>query len=397
MTAPSPDDPFLVAGAGIGGLSAAIALARTGFPVNILERSNEFLPAGAGIQLGPNATRILREWGVLESLVEHAVSPLGIHIHDGKTGRILARVPLGQDIETRHGAPYLCLHRHDLHNSLLKLVKSLHGVILQDGCEVTSVTPSETGVTAKSRSGAQVSGLALIAADGLWSHMRSEIDPTARLKFSGKTAWRALLDIEAVPHSFRGPEVHLWMAPHAHLVHYPVSKGQKLNIVAVIKGDDQEEGWDREADAKLLENYFREWPEQVRSLLSRAPSWRTWSLMEITRLKCWSRDRLVLLGDAAHPILPFLAQGGAMAIEDAACLAGVMAKTEVSPPQAFKAYETSRRKRTATVQTASRRMGSIYHLKGLAALGRNAALRSTSPEALLRRYDWLYGYRLTDY
>lgn len=383
----------LIVGAGIGGLSAAIALARTGIRSQIVERARVVSAEGAGIQLGPNATRILAEWGVLDAVMEAAVQPEHIRIFDGLSGKQLATVPLGDMARERYGAPYLTVHRADLHKALMDHVRGLEQVTLRRHFEAEGITKIGEAVTLRASGGVEIQGDMLIGADGIWSRVREDIAPGAKLRPAGKTAWRSLLDIPALPARFREPFVGLWMSPQAHVVHYPVRGGKALNLIAVLSGCTQGQGWSTPGDAKEIARHFRGWPGEMRDLISCADSWRTWALADLRPLKSWSRGRITLLGDAAHPILPFLAQGGAMAIEDAAALATALEGRGRSIGEAFKAYETARIGRAAQVRAASRKMGRIYHMRGVSAAARNLVLRTRRPDSLLAQYDWLYGFR----
>jgi salicylate hydroxylase len=390
------DERVLIAGAGIGGLSAAIALAHHGISSHVLERSKAFSTDGAGIQLGPNATRILKKWGILDALNPLAVRPECIEIHDGRTGTLLNTVPLGKTSMKRYGAPYLVVHRADLHKTLLEKSRDLDRVTLKRHFEVERVVEKQNPVTVQSSDGATEQGRLVIGADGLWSCLRGEVSPSSQTHFSGKTAWRTLLDISTLPPRFREKIVGLWMAPSAHLVHYPVRAGKALNLVAVIQDASAEQGWNAPGDPEQIKAAFRDWPEDIRSLISGVETWRKWSLSTMPQLSRWSRDDIVLLGDAAHPVLPFLAQGGVLAIEDADALALALRNRRASQAEAFKEYESVRMIRAAAVQAASRRMGHIYHLSGIAAYIRNLVLSRRDPEVLLKSYDWLYGFGKTD-
>lgn len=386
------DERVLIAGAGIGGLSAAIALARNGIASQVLERSRIFSTDGAGIQLGPNATRILKKWGVFDSLAEQAVYPEHIVIRDGRTGNTLTTVPLGATAEARYGAPYIVIHRADIHRALLDHASAYDTVALRRHFEVKNVSPSQKTVLVHARDGARASGALLVGADGLWSRVRYLIEPSAQTRFSGKTAWRTLLDVSALPEHFRQPVIGLWMAPSAHLVHYPVRGGKALNVVAVVNDLLAEQGWNTPGNRQEILPHFQEWPADIQALLTSTRRWRKWSLVEMPPLQNWSQNHMVLLGDAAHPALPFLAQGGAMAIEDADALAAALSGHANSLEEALQTYKAKRMGRAAAVQAASRRMGGLYHLSGMAAYARNLVLRTRRPEALLKSYDWLYRF-----
>ncbi|MGI9383219.1 MAG: FAD-dependent monooxygenase [Methyloligellaceae bacterium] len=392
MGAERSTDPLLVAGGGIGGLSVAIALARQGQSVRLLERAETFSEAGAGIQLGPNATRILQGWNVLDRLRDDLVAPEGVSIFDGLSGVRLAMVPLGAAAEERYGSPYIVVHRADLQRGLLETARTYPEIVITTGFALTRYVSTAEGVSAHATTGDVARGRALIAADGVASRVRKQLNPDAALRFSGRTAWRTLLEPAAVPSLGRGHRTGLWLAPNAHLVHYAVRGGRAINIVAVVEDRWNQEGWNTEADASELLPHYAAWAAPVREALQAATAWRKWALFELPPLASWWSDNVVLLGDAAHPTLPFLAQGGAMAIEDAAILACELSREGTTPDEAFRRYASLRRERTLRVQTASRQNGRLYHLSGPARLARNLALRFRSPEALLGRFDWLYRF-----
>ena len=385
----------LIAGGGIGGLAAAIALGLRGRDATLLERCTFGDETGAGIQLGPNATRALRALGVLEAIEHAAFKPEAIWLFDGLSGRRLASMPLGTHAQTRYGAPYLTLHRADLHAALLAACQASGSVELKSGFEVTTIRQHEGHIIADSFDGGDIEGEALIGADGLWSAVRKSIDPRARLRFAGATAARALLPCADLPTPFDAPVVGLWLGPKAHLVHYPVHSGKNLNIVAVTEGGIEQQGWSQASDTSALLSSFANWCKESKSLLDKASGWRSWSLYRLPPLPRWSEGRVALLGDAAHPVQPFLAQGAALAVEDALTLAAALDAQSDDPSAAFRHYEMLRQARTARVQTLSQRFGRIYHLAGPMRLARNFILERRSEEAALARFDWLYGFAAT--
>lgn len=395
MASKSGELPFLVAGAGIGGLSAAIAFARSGLPVVVFEKSEKFSTHGAGIQLGPNATRILREWGVLDRLGDKAIVSNGILIGDGLTGNPLNTVPFGVEAEERFGAPFMLVHRSDLHAALLKTARASKTVTLKTGCALDGFKQDPEAELQVRANEKFITGRGLICADGLWSVLRERIDPEARLQDTRRTAWRTLVEAKSVPEAIREPWTRLWLSPGAHLVHYPVSGGDKINVVAVIddRGSQVAEGWNREADPSVLEAVFEPWNAHISELVRLGRHWRCWSLYSMPPLRTWTQERVCLLGDAAHPTVPFLAQGAAMAIEDAAMLAPILAAAGGDVAGAMKRYEIDRIERTARTAFESRKMGNIYHMGGIGRHVRDFILRMRKPESLLKRYDWLYGFR----
>jgi 3-hydroxybenzoate 6-monooxygenase len=381
----------LIAGGGIGGLSTAIALARRGIETSVLERSSFTEESGAGIQLGPNATRLLRTLGVLDAITPVAFRPEAIYVFDGVTGRRLATVPLNPQAETRYGAPYLTLHRADLHAGLLSAAKALAPVELRPGFDLAQIEAGPETVAARRIGGTGAEGSALIGADGLWSDVRKTVAPGARLRFSGATAFRGLIPLAGLPAPFSDPVVGLWLGPKAHLVHYPVRGGEALNIVAVTEGGQEVQGWNQSGDAASLLSGFTRWCKESKSLLERVEAWRRWSLYRLPPLPYWSSGAVTLLGDAAHPVLPFLAQGAGLAIEDAVTLAAALAEEPGTPAAAFHRYERVRRPRATRLQQQAKRFGWLYHLRGPARLARNFALARRSEEAALAQFDWLYG------
>ena len=383
--------PVLIAGGGIGGLAAAIALAQAGFATRVLERSAFSEESGAGIQLGPNATRILARLGVLDAIAPSSVKPEAILLYDGITGRQLTSVPLGRHAKDRYGAPYLTLHRADLHAGLRSVASTLDAVALTPGFEVAGVENREGAIAVAGTDGALVEGTGLIGADGLWSTLRRTIAPEARLHFSGATAFRTVLSREGVPPSFDASVVGLWLGPRAHLVHYPVRSGDYLNVVAVVDGGNAAQGWNQPADIAALQAGFTRWCKDSKLLLEQAETWRSWSLYSLAPLRHWSRGPITLLGDAAHPVLPYLAQGAALAIEDAAALVACLAANRADITAGFRAYEAARQSRAARLQRISQRFGSLYHLRGPLRCVRNFLLRRREAKAALGRFDWLYG------
>jgi len=387
---PKRGELVLIAGGGIGGLAASIALGRRGIATEILERSHFTEETGAGIQLGPNATRALAALGVLDVIEPHAFRPEAISIYDGISGRKLASVPLGKHAEQRYGAPYLTLHRADLHAGLRAVAQSLAPAVLRPGFELTAVDAQGGDVVARAVDGSEAKGASLIGADGLWSTVRPLIMPEASLRFTGASAWRALLPRDGLPSPFDAPVIGLWLGPRSHIVHYPVRGGRDLNIVAVTEGGAELQGWNQTGSAETLLAGFTRWTKDSKSLLERATGWRSWSLYRLTGLRRFSEGRIALLGDAAHPVLPYLAQGAALAIEDAVTLAACIEAWPGDPPAAFRRYEGLRRPRVARVQRLSRRFGWLYHLRGPLRPARNLILERRSEERALQRFDWLY-------
>jgi salicylate hydroxylase len=299
-------------------------------------------------------------------------------------------MPLGKSAADRYGAPYLTLHRADLHAGLRAAAANLPTVELEPNFDVQAIEARDGKVVALDAGGTKRNGASLIGADGLWSTVRAIVMPEAGLRYAGATAWRALLPRKDLPTPFDAPVVGLWLGPRSHLVHYPVRGGGGLNVVAITEGGAERQGWNQSGDAQGLLSSFARWAKESKSLLERAEAWRCWSLHQIARLERWSTGPVALLGDAAHPVLPYLAQGAALAIEDAVTLAACYGAAPGDPSQAFRRYEELRRPRATRVQNLSRRFGRLYHLGGPLRLARNLVLERRSAESALQRFDWLY-------
>jgi salicylate hydroxylase len=383
--------PVLIAGGGIGGLALALALSQAGRRAVVLERRAQFETEGAGIQLGPNGVRVLRRLGIADALRGNAGEPECIAVHDGRSGRALARLPLGAWLAARHGAPYWAVHRGDLHAALLAAVAGDARVELRTGCEVVSATQADDGVQATCASGEMVAGSMLVGADGLWSSVRRTIAPQAQPVFVGTTATRAVIAAAAA-----GPlatsVVGLWLTPGVHVVHYPVRQGRDVAVVVIAAEPWQGRDWSAPADAALLHARLAGFHPTLADVLGAVRDWRKWALHRLSPLPAWTQGRVTLLGDAAHPMLPYLAQGGAMALEDAVVLADALVQ-HANAPDGLSAYERLRRPRATRVQALSLRNGRIYHLPPPLAWGRDGLLRLVPGARLVAGFDWLYGWR----
>lgn len=389
----SSDQPILIAGAGIGGLSLAIALARQGLPSRLLERRGELAEAGAGIQLGPNAVSVLTRLGVAERLEPAAGKPECLRVHDGASGQRLTELPLGRWMAERHQAPYWVAHRADLHAALLETALALPHVDLVTSAEVIAFSPRAGGIEARTADGSRHEGALLVGADGLWSAVRRQLFPKARLTYSGKTASRAVVDRARAAPPFSDMATGVWLAPGGHVVHYPVRGGREIALVVILDEAWPGEGWGLPVDRDGLLGRLSAFSDRLTAFLSCAEDWRRWPLYDPEPLPRWSRGRITLLGDAAHPVLPFLAQGGALAIEDAETLAAALRMWRSAPALAIDRYERVRRPRAMRMQAASRRNGRIYHLPKPASLARDLTLRTLPARRVMALYDWVYGWR----
>lgn len=389
---------LIVSGAGIGGLTTALALAHRGFRALVLEQAEKLQEAGAGIQLAPNATRILRELGVAERLKDRLVVPQALSVKNGKSGREVVRMPLGEAAEFRYGAPYWLVHRADLQGALVETAQVNPDVELRLGERVDDFADHAHGLTVQVVRGAKVReerAIALIGADGLWSRLRARLGDDSKPRFNGRTAWRTTLPADKAPREFREPVIHLWLARSAHLVHYPVRGGALINIVAIAPDRNPGQGWSEAGGRDEVLRHFpiQSWAPRAREFLTRPERWLKWSLYDRPTLRVAGRGPVTLVGDAAHPMLPFLAQGAAMAIEDAAILAHCLSQSPNAPADAMRRYEGQRYPRIADVRRAVRRAVAVYHLGGPAALARDVGMWAMGGEKLRTRYDWLYDWQ----
>jgi salicylate hydroxylase len=393
---------IFVAGAGIGGLTASLALARQGFRVVILEKAERLEEAGAGLQLSPNASRILIDLGLQSRLAGRAVTPEAISIVSAQSGGEIARLPLGEAATVRAGAPYWVVHRADLQGALQTHVNDNPDIELRLGCQFDDVVPHAKGLTVVQRSGMarqQELALALIGADGIWSTVRHRLFPQVQPQFSGLIAWRGTLEATQLPREYTSRRVQLWMGPDAHLVAYPISGGCQINVVAVVPGTWNRPGWSAPGEPNEIKNAFApsSWPGPARMMIGAVDDWRKWALFTVPGGGEWTDGAIALLGDAAHAMLPFAAQGAGMAIEDAAVLAKYLGEGvregAAGIPAALTRYGGLRRSRVMRVQRAARQAGMIYHLTGPAAYARDLAIKAMGAKRMLARQDWIYDWR----
>jgi 2-polyprenyl-6-methoxyphenol hydroxylase-like FAD-dependent oxidoreductase len=387
----SKDDPFLIVGGGIGGLAAALALARVGLPSLVLEQSASFREIGAGIQLSPNAFRMFEQLGIEDAVSRDAVFVDELRMMDSTTGEPITRVPLGDALRARFGKPYAVTHRADLHGTLLEACRG-HGdlIKLETDAKVVGHTDDGDGVSLRLADGTARTGRALIGADGLWSKIRSELVGDGPPIVSGHIAYRAVLPFNQVPEEVRWNAACLWAGHRNHLVHYPLRRNSLFNLVAVFHSDRYVEGWDLTGDRSELMRCFQGVDGRVMGLLERINDWKFWVLCDREPIREWCKGRVALLGDAAHPMLQYFAQGATMAMEDAVCLAEKLADAGEAVPAAFEAYRDARYLRTARVQLTARFLGDLYHAGGVRAELRNQVLAQRTPEQAREGLAWLY-------
>ncbi|WP_411035438.1 FAD-dependent monooxygenase [Shinella sp. BYT-45] len=377
-----------IVGAGIAGLTTALALARKGIASHILEQAPALDEVGAGLQLSPNASRILAGLGLLDALAARWTEPDHILLASGTTLASLASVPAGGAARSRWGAPYGVLHRASLQAVLLDAVRR------EPLCVLTTGRRIETAEAALAAAPSDV----LIAADGVWSRLRQGVPGALPARYSGNVAWRFLVPYGAAPPFLDPRAVTAFLGPRAHLVAYPLAEAQTFNIVAIhAQAEAPPEGWLRKGDAAARERLlgaFAGWHADIRRLLPQAQDPLVWPLFGCPD-GAWTDGKTVLVGDAAHAMTPFAAQGAAMAIEDAALLAGRLAAA-AGIPQALRQFETARRARVARVRSRGAFNRFAYHARGPVALARDLVLSLRRPESLAADLDWLYGYRTPD-
>jgi salicylate hydroxylase len=385
-------DPILIAGGGIGGLALALALAKSGRHATVLEQQAEFATAGAGIQLGPNGVRVLERLGVAPALRALVGEPEELRVRDGRSGQLLTTLPLGEWIARRHGAPYWAAHRGDLHGALLAAAAAEPCIKLRTGFAVAAFAEQGGAVRASSAAGETVAGCALVGADGLWSRVRAGVCPSHEPIFAGATATRAVLKAsDAGP--LAAPAVGLWLTPGVHVVHYPVRRGSEVAVVVIAREDWRGRDWDAAADLDTLRGRLAGFHRSLADVLLAVTTWRKWALYRLSSLPRWTAGPVALLGDAAHPMLPYLAQGGVLALEDALVLGNLLGAPAGDEARAFARFETLRRSRAQRVQALSLRQGRLYHLPPPLSWVRNAGLRLIPGTWLMGAYDWLYGWQ----
>lgn len=377
----------LISGGGIGGLSAALSLASQGFEVTLFEQAPEFGEVGAGIQLSPNATRVLFSLGLEDPLRALCFTPEGAEMRNWNTGAVIARFAFGNQMEAVQGFPYLHAHRADLVRVLVSAANNHASIDLRTGSRVTGFVQDDHGVRLSYvRGGSELSDIGdlLIGADGIGSRVRESIFGPESPRFTGNVAWRALVPASRLPEAAIRPMATAWWGPRSHFVHYFVRRAELVNCVCVVEKRGWEvESWTQPGTYDELKAGFKGWHEDIQTLIDRADrdSLYKWALFDRLPMPSWGRGCVTLLGDACHPSLPFMAQGAAMAIEDGAVLARCLrrAQTSAEIEAELTTYADLRRPRTTRIRRGSRRNGRIFHMRGLSAGMRNLALRLLPP------------------
>ena len=409
----------LIAGGGIGGLAAALAASRAGWDVRLYERAPAFSEVGAGVQLGPNVVRLLHDWGLQDALGQVAAFPDRLLVRDALSGQELGALPLGKRALEKYGAPYLTLHRADLHALLLRAVQARDHVWLKLNSPVVGYADSGREVILRTQPAAadtpglhseqaapllEAEGDALIGADGLWSRVRNLMLNDAPPRVTGHLAYRAMLPQTSLPARLRSQQVTVWLGPRLHVVHYPVRGGEWLNVVVIVQGQvaGDLQSWDHHANNADLQQAAGQMARLLQDLIQAVtdggnrtgPSWRLWPLSDrppMSGAHQQAKGRVALLGDAAHPMRPYLAQGAGMAIEDAAELGSALAQAldpAFDVPTVLQRYALNRWERNARVQARSLRNGQIFHAQGPLRWARDASMKLLGEKLL--DMPWLY-------
>ncbi|MBB5215341.1 3-hydroxybenzoate 6-monooxygenase [Parapusillimonas granuli] len=393
MTTNTSASPVLVAGGGIGGLAAALALVRRGYEVKVFEQAPEIGEIGAGIQLGPNAFHAFDALGIGEKARGRAVYTDYMVMHDAVDGRQVARIPTGAAFRERFGNPYAVIHRVDVHTSLLEGALETGKVEFHTNTRIERVEQSADAVTVHDQNGKSWQGTALIGADGVKSVVREQYvgDPA---RVTGHVVYRAVVDKEDFPEDLRWNAASIWVGPNCHLVHYPLRGGEQYNVVVTFHSRQQETWGVTDGSKEEVQSYFQGICDQARQLIDLPKNWRRWATADRDPIGQWTFGRATLLGDAAHPTTQYLAQGACMAMEDAVTLGEALRLHDNDWNRALSLYERSRVARTARIVLSSREMGRLYHAKGVERLVRNDLWKGRSPERFFDAMEWLYGWNV---
>jgi 3-hydroxybenzoate 6-monooxygenase len=384
--------PILIAGGGIGGLAAALALTRQGLAVKVLEQSAHLGEIGAGIQLGPNAFAAFDALGVGAVARSRAVYTDEMVMHDALDESLVGRIPVGEAFRARFANPYAVIHRADVHRTLLEGAQASAGIEVLTSTRVAGIEQDDGGVTVVDSAGGRHRGAALVGADGVKSAVRAQyVGDTARV--SGHVVYRAVVDRDDFPADLRWNAASIWVGPNCHLVHYPLRGGEQYNVVVTFHSRQREEWSVTEGSAEEVDSYFQGICPRARQLIDLPKSWKRWATADRDPIGRWTFGRATLLGDAAHATLQYLAQGACMALEDAVTLGAAMHAHGNDVAAAFARYERSRVARTARVVLSSREMGRIFHASGVERLVRNDLWKGRTPERFYDALEWLYGWR----
>lgn len=401
MSRPAPQTMLLVGG-GIGGLAAAMACGRSGRfgsegqGLHLLEQAAAFGEVGAGVQLGPNVTRLLHGWGLQHGLAQHAAFPERLEVRGAISGRVLASLPLGASMQARHGAPYATIARQDLHALLRQGVEALGGVRIELSTRVASAAPAGDQMLVRTLDGRDLQADCVVGADGVWSPLRRQMVGDGAPRVTGHLAYRAMVPQSALPQALRSQVVTAWLGPQFHAVQYPVRGGDWLNVVVIVRGSvaGDPSAWDHGANAGELRARLANAGSGLLDVVHAVDDWRLWALCDRAPVRGpqeMAIGRMALLGDAAHPMRPYLAQGAGMALEDAHQLSESLMAHETDTVAGLADYAAARWQRCARVQNRAMRNGDIFHLQGPLRVARDASLGLLGSRLL--DMPWLYGYR----
>jgi len=386
-----PRLPVLVAGGGIGGMAAALALARRGFAVKVLEQAAQLGEIGAGIQLGPNAFAAFDALGVGPQARGRAVYTDEMVMHDALDETLVGRIPTGEAFRARFGNPYAVIHRADVHQSLLDGARQTDLIQVTTSTCVQRIEQDEQGVAVIDTLGRTHRGVALIGADGVRSAVRRQyVGDEARV--SGHVVYRAVVDRRDFPADLQWNAASIWVGPNCHLVHYPLRGGEQYNVVVTFHSREKEEWSVRAGSRDEVQSYFDGICAKARQLIDLPRDWKRWATADREPIGQWTFGRATLLGDAAHPTLQYLAQGACMALEDAVTLGEALRINDNDIPKALALYERSRIARTARIVLSAREMGRIFHARGVERLVRNELWHGRTPERFYDAMEWLYAW-----
>ncbi|MEZ5810616.1 MAG: 3-hydroxybenzoate 6-monooxygenase [Rhizobiaceae bacterium] len=385
-------DRVVIAGGGIGGLAAAIGLAQKGVRSIVLEKADELGEIGAGIQLGPNAFHAFDYLGVGDAARDMAVYIDSLRLMDALSGDEITRIPLDERFRKRFRNPYAVVHRGDLHGVFLKACIDHDLVELRTSAAVADYEQDGSSATAVLESGEQVRGRALIGADGLWSNVRKRLVADGAPRVSGHTTYRSVIPTEAMPEDLRWNAATLWAGPKCHIVHYPLSGWKVFNLVVTYHNDAPEPVAGKPVSHDEVRRGFEHVNPVARQIIDNGIDWKLWVLSDREPVMNWVDGRVALLGDAAHPMLQYFAQGACMAMEDAVALCAEFERHAGDMETALVEYQNRRRLRTARVQLQSREIGThVYHPAGAHAALRNKVMSAKSADDWYDSIEWLYG------
>jgi salicylate hydroxylase len=393
MNATQSDTPVLVAGGGIGGLAAALALVRQGFKVKVLEQAPQIGEIGAGIQLGPNAFHAFDALGVGDKARSRSVFTDYMVMHDALDEYQVGKIPTGEAFRQRFGNPYAVIHRVDIHLSLLEGAQETGQVEFITSTRVERIEQDDSGVTVFDQHGNAHRGVALIGADGGRSVVRQQYvnDPP---RVTGHVVYRAVIDKKDFPENLQWNAASIWVGPNCHLVHYPLRGGEQYNVVVTFHSRQPEQWGVTDGSPEEVQSYFQDICPKARQLIDLPKTWKRWATADREPIAQWTYGRATLLGDAAHPTTQYMAQGACMALEDAVTLGEALRVNGNDFIKAFDLYQRSRVARTARIVLSSREMGRIYHAKGVERLVRNDLWRGRSAERFYDAMEWLYGWNV---